>query len=129
MLSCSVQMLFYLYAYMLVCVVPEGPAKTPTGCFQALWTGSQEGESVSTADSPVGRETTGQAALRAPRRCIPTNLLRTGVTELIQAQVAIQALLQQINCLPHPLASSAILNAQMCKRMKLQGKKNYVLGC
>lgn len=63
MLSCSVQMLFYLYAYMLVCVVPEGPAKTPTGCFQALWTGSQESESVSTADSPVGREATGQAAL------------------------------------------------------------------
>lgn len=81
----------------------------------------------STADCPVGREATGQGSPSSGsggRRedAFQPNLLSTGVTELIQTHTALRALPQQEEQ-PYLPASSAVLNAQMCKRMKLQGEK------
>lgn len=80
---------------MLGRVVPEGPAKTV-----ASWEAAESSPTVflspldritwehSTADSPVGREATGQSSTRSGSwgHCedvFQQNLLITGVTELI----------------------------------------------
>ena len=131
--------LFYLDAYMLDSVVPEGLAKTvasweavessPTHCFWALWVGLHQSAALLLgAGRPLGKAALGRGSWGHREDAFQPSLLSTGVTELIQAHVAVQVLLQQEKHYLIRQLHHLHLMPKCVKGWSYRGKK-YGLGC
>lgn len=125
---------------MLDSVVPEGPAKTvasweavessPTRCLLALWTGWHQSAALllllwsgrPLVKAALGVAVEGTMKMHSNKICSALELLNYCRPVLLSKLCC-----SKRNSLPHPPASSAVLNAQMCKGWSYKGEKSTSL--